>query len=262
MISVSRLAVVSLAVLALSACQRPAEEETKADAASPAAPAAAAPTAALPAADANSPEQLSQAFRAAWDRAPPATSPAPEESGGGAFTYASGELTPLGGDRYAFISKGAGEEGHVSPGALAVHYLQRTPDGFRRVDAAPLIVVGGTFGKAPDWSVRPGLLPNPAIIAESGGTWQGYTCAGAAVIELTPERPVLRADYVRLYYTDDGAVEDPKQAETMEGRLVPGTPGRDFAVQYSGASRARVVWRLGADGTYRPADTPADLPWC
>lgn len=262
MISVSRLAVVSFSVLALSACQRAADDKKTADAASPSPPAAAASSAVLPAVDVNSPEQLGLAFRAAWDRAPPATSPAPEESGGGDFTYASGRLTPLGGDRYAFVSDGQGEEGHVSPGAIAIHYLQRTPDGFRRVDAAPLIVPGGTFGNAPDWSVRPGLLPHPAMIAESGGTWQGYTCSGAAVIELTPERPVLRADYVRLHYSDDGAVEDPKQAETMDGRLVPGTRGRDFAVQYSGASRARVVWRLGGDGTYRPVDAPADLPWC
>lgn len=257
MTSSFRLAAVSLAVLALSACQRPAEEKT----AEAAAPPPAAPTSALPAVDLDSSEQQGLAFRAAWDRAPPATSPAPEQSGGGAFTYSSGKLTPLGGDRYAFVSDGQGEEGHVSPGAIAIHYLQRTPDGFRRLDVDPLIVPGGTFGNAPDWSVRTGLLPGPAIVAESGGTWQGYTCSGSAVVELTPERPLLRAGYVRLFYSNDGAVEGP-QAQTLEGRLVPGTPGRDFAVQYSGASGARVTWRLGADGTYKPVDEPADLPWC
>lgn len=260
MSSVSRFAVVSLAVLALAACQRPAEDKAAETAPAPTAAPAATP-ATLPAVDVNSPEQLGLAFRAAWDRPPPVTSAVPGEDDGGSFTYESGKLTPLAGDRYAFISKGTGEGGHVSPGALAIHYLQRTPDGFRRVDADPLVLVSGTFGNAPDWSIRTGLLPNPAVVAESGGTWQGYTCSGATVVELAPERPVQRTGYVRLFYTNDGAVEGP-QAKTMEGRLVPGTPGRDFAVQYSGASRARVTWRLGADGTYKPIDEPADLPWC
>lgn len=259
MTTFSRLAAASLAVLALAACQRPAEDKAPETAAPPP---VAAPAAALPAIDLDSPAQQALAFRAAWDRAPPVTAPAPEESGGGDFTFAAGKLTPLGGDRYAFVSDGQGPDGHVSPGAVAIHYLQRTPDGFRRLPADPLIVDGGTFGNPPDWTIQQGLLPGPALVASSGGTWQGYTCSGASVVELTPERPVLRAGYVRLYYSNGGAVEDESKAQEMEGRLLPGTPGRAFVVQYSGASTARVTWRLAADGTYRPADEPADLPWC
>lgn len=256
----SRLAAASMAALALAACQRPAED--KAPEASGPPPASAAPAAPLPAVDVDSPAQLALAFRAAWDRAPPVKAPAPEESGGGDFTFSSGKLTPLGGDRYALVSNGQGEDAHVSPGAVAIHYLQRTPDGFRRLPAAPLIVDGGTFGNPPEWTLQQGLLPNPALVATSGGTWQGYTCSGASVVELTPERPVLRAGYVRLYYSDGGAAEDESKAREMEGRLLPGTPGRAFVVQYSGASQARVTWRLAADGSYKPVDEPADLPWC
>jgi hypothetical protein len=255
------LTVASLAVLALAACQQPAETEQKSagNAAVPG-PAADAPT--LPPANLEDPQQLALAFRAAWDRAPPAKAPAPEQSGGGDFTFSAGKLIALGGDRYAFVSNGQGGDGHVSPGAVAIHYLQRTPDGFRRGDATPLIVDGGTFGNPPEWTIQPGLLPAPALIATSGGVWQGYACSGASVVELTPERPVLRADYVRLNYSNGGAVMEGQNAEEMEGRLVPATPGRDFAVQYSGASTARVTWRLAADGTYKPANEPADLPWC
>lgn len=251
--------VASLAVLALAACQEPAENGQKADTAAPAV-VAVAPT--LPPANLEDPQQLALAFRAAWDRAPPAKAPAPEQSGGGDFTFNAGKLLALGGERYAFISDGQGQDGHVSPGAVAIHYLHRTPDGFRRADARPLIVDGGTFGNPPEWTIQQGLLPAPALIATSGGVWQGYACSGASIVELTPERPVLRADYVRLNYSNGGAVIDDKAAEEMEGRLVPATPGRDFTVEYSGASTARVTWRLAADGTYKPANEPADLPWC
>lgn len=260
MTTLARLATASLAVLALAACQQPAEEPNAGKTAT--APVTAPVAAPLPAIDLNDPQQLASAFRAAWDRAAPAKAPAPEQSGGGDFTFTGGKLVPLGGERYAFVSDGQGGDGHVSPGAVAIHYLERTANGFRRVDAAPLIVDGGTFGNPPEWTIQQGLLPAPALVATSGGTWQGYSCSGASVVELTPQRPVLRADYVRLYYSNSGAVLDDKAAEEMEGRLVPATPGREFAVQYSGASTARVIWRPSADGTYKPTNEPADLPWC
>lgn len=258
--TLARLATASLAVLALAACQQPAEEPKAGTTGAASAPAPAATP--LPALDLNDPQQLTAAFRAAWDRAAPAVAPANENSGSAAFTFTTGKLVALGGERYAFVSDGQGDDGHASPGAVAIHYLERTAEGFRRVDAAPLIVDGGTFGNPPEWTLQPGLFAAPALIAASGGTWQGYSCSGASVVELTPARPVLRADFVRLNYSNGGAVLDGQTAEEMEGRLVPGTPGRDFTVQYTGASTARVIWRLAADGTYKPANEPADLPWC
>lgn len=260
MTTLARLATASLAVLALAACQQPAEEPNTGKTGAASAPAPAATP--LPALDLNDPQQLTSAFRAAWDRAAPASAPGPEHSGSDAFTFTTGKLVALGGEQYAFVSDGQGGDGHVSPGAVAIHYLERTPDGFRRVGAAPLIVDGGTFGNPPEWTIQQGLLPAPALVATSGGVWQGYACSGASVVELTAQRPVLRADYVRLNYSNGGAVMDGDTAVEMEGRLVAGTPGRDFTVQYSGASTARVNWRLAADGTYKPANEPKDLPWC
>lgn len=205
------------------------------------------------------PATLSQAFQAAWDRSPPAVSPTPEESGGGHFTYDQGQLFPLGSDRYAFVSEGAGEEGHVSPGAIAVHYLTRTANGFRRADVDPLIYSGGTFGNPPDVALRTDLGANPILQAESGGTWQGYTCSGADLIELTSAGPVQRTDYVRLHYSSGGARGD--EGEEMDGRIVRGASDGEFQVQYSGATDATVTWRRGADGGFKPVNEP-DLPWC
>lgn len=254
--SISSPLIVSLMALAVAACQQP-EPEAAAPASAEAAPPAApvGPTAPISAAE------TVQAFRAAWDRAPPVTRPAPDESGGGSFTFSGGQLTPLGGDRYALVSEGSGEDAHVSPGALAIHYVTRTANGFQRADVAPLILTGGTFGKAPDWSVRQGLLAGPALLAESGGTWQGYSCSGADVVELTPAGPVLRAEYVKLHYSDASGNPNSDGGQ-VDGRFEPGAPGRDFKVRYVGSASALVTWRLGADGTYKPVDEPADLPWC
>lgn len=248
--------IASVLALSVAACQQPQPEAPKDDraASTPVAPPV-GPTAPLSAAE------TAQAFQAAWDQAPPVRRPAPEESGGGQFTFDSGRLTPLGGDRYALVSEGQGEDAHVSPGALAIHYVTRTADGFRRADADPLILTDGTFGKAPDWSIREGLLPAPALLTESGGTWQGYTCTGADVVELTPQRPILRAANVKLHYSDASGNPNSDGGQ-IDGRFEPGAPGRDFKVRYVGSRSALVTWRLGADGTYTPVDEPADLPWC
>lgn len=248
--------IAGLMVLSIAACQRgETEKAAPAPVETPPVAAPVGPTAPLSAAE------TVQAFRAAWDQAPPVRRPAPEESGGGQFTFEAGRLTPLGGDRYALVSEGSGEEAHVSPGALAIHYVARTPDGFRRADAEPLIVTGGTFGNPPDWSIRQGLLPGPALLAESGGTWQGYSCSGASVVELTSERPILRAEYVKLHYSDASGNPNSDGGQ-VDGRFEPGTRGQDFKVRYAGSASALVTWRLGADGTYKAVDEPADLPWC
>lgn len=256
-----RLILLSAAsVLILAGCDRQAASGPDADTAPPT-PATASTPAAAP--DLPPAELTGLAFRAAWDRSPPVALAGTEANNGGegGFSVTEGKLTALGGDRYALISSGSGvDAGHVTPGVLAIHYLTRTPDGFRRADGQPLLVYGGTFGNPPDWDIRHNLLPNPVVVAESGGTWQGYTCSGAELVELTPQGPVRRSDYLRLNFSSGGALGD--KGQEMEGRIEAGTPGRDFRIQYSGASRARVTYRLNAQGLYAPIDEPADLPWC
>lgn len=248
------------ALILVAGCDRQAASGPETDAAAPQPAPAAAPATApdLPTA-----ELTGLAFRAAWDRNPPVALAGTEGNNGGegGFSITEGKLTALGGDRYALISSGSGvDAGHVTPGVLAIHYLTRTPDGFRRADGRPLLVYGGTFGNAPDWDIRHNLLPNPVVVAESGGVWQGYACSGAELVELTPQGPVRRSDFLRLNFSSGGALGD--KGQEMEGRIEAGTPGRDFRIQYSGASQARVTYRLNTQGLYAPVDEPADLPWC
>ncbi len=219
------------------------------------APAIAPPAAGAPASAATD----AAAFQAAWGSAPPVLWRAPDaKADEEPVTYSRGELVPLGSDRYALISEGQGGDGHVSAGALAVHYLTRSGTGFSRTGAWPNLVVGGTFGSPPQWSVRTDLTPAPAVVTEAGGTWQGYSCSWSDVVELTPERPVLRADGIPVAYSSDGARGD--AGEEMEGELTPDMKGRSFSVRYSGDRSVAVRYAL--QGERYEAMTRPELLTC
>ncbi|MNV10484.1 hypothetical protein D3C71_1010130 [compost metagenome] len=199
------------------------------------------------------------AFRAAWGAPPPIERNETTDGQTEHRTYRSGKLIPLDGDRFAFISEGHGGEAHVSAGALAIHYLKRTGDGFERVGSWPAFLVSGTWGSPPEWKIRTDLTPSPTVIAEGGGTWQGYTCSWAHVIELTPQRPVIRIDQIGMSYSDGGARVD-GSSKSMEGVLIPGQKGKTMRVRYTGDVDETVTYAKVGE-VYDPVNLP-DLPSC
>ncbi len=199
------------------------------------------------------------AFRAAWDGPPPIERD--EKTGGQTErrTYRSGKLIPLHDGQFALVSEGQGGEGHVSAGSLSIHYLRRTPAGFERTGSWPSILVTGTWGSPPEWTIRNDLMPFPTLVAEGGGTWQGTTCTWAHLVELIPERPMVRVNQIGLSYGDGGAREE--GAETsMEGVIMPGERGRTIRVRYTGDVDATVTYAKVGD-VYDPVNLP-DLPGC
>lgn len=164
---------------------------------------------------------------------------------------------PLGGPRYALVSDGQGDPSHAGAGALSIHYLTRMGDEFERIGAWPDLVISGTFGTPPEWTVRSDLMPSPALVASGGGTWQGYTCSWADVVELTPERPIVRAEGLHLAFDSAGAKGD--SGERYKGEIQPGQKGQTFAVRYSNLERPVTYARVG--DTYDPVAMP-DMPWC
>lgn len=231
---------IALLVLALAGCGRPADK------------AVAAPTTVTKTAS-----DLERAFQAAFGSAVPAVRVVARDGDTETtLRYRPAMLVDLG-DRTALISEGRTEGCHGCYGALAVHYLYRLPGGgFRLVGAWPEIVDGTSFGAPPDWKLRTDLFPAAAIEATGGGTWQGCTVAKAAFVELTPERPVLRARDVLTAWTTDTTDEAP-----LEGKARPLRPGRSFAMDYEGAGRLTVEYRRMGE-TYRPVGTQAALPEC
>ena len=251
------LPIAALSILAATAaCQR------REDAPKPAPAPAPAVAAAAPAVEHLDQKTLeTMAFRAAWGAPPPVThASSTKDTGNVSITYAAGKLTPLGGDRYAFISDGKGGESHVEGGALAIHYLKRTATGFERIGAWPEFLLDGTFGAPPEWTVRTDLTAAPAILTDSGGTWQGYTCTWSNVIELAPDGPVIRADTIPVGYDSSGAAVDAKDAEEMEATIAPGEKGRSFVVRYTGDRKADVTYALS--GAKYVATTKPDLLTC
>ena len=206
-------------------------------------------------------EAETRAFEAAWEAGPPVTASDARlndeddnrwpEPVAGRFEFREGQVVRLSTDLYALISSGHAVGGGTNArGALAFHYLSRTEDGFRRLDVSPIFIAGGTGGEPPAFTVREGLMPAPAVILTTPGG-----CAKSQIVELTPSHPVLRASDIPTARTTAGS-EGAWEAEFQPGRV-----GRDFEVQYSGASEATATWILTDMGTYRPA-TPPRLPGC
>lgn len=244
-----------VACLVASACDR--HEDPPATVA--VAPAAVAPAIAPPPVATLSPEQLTAlAFRAAWGGPPPIERTETHEGQTDTRTYRSGRLVPLGGSRFALISGGQGGEGHVNAGSIAVHYLTRVGEDFERVGSWPGLLVSGTWGQPPEWSVRTDLMPAPTLVIEAGGTWQGYTCTWAHLVELTPARPVVRVDQINTGYDSGGALGD--AGESVEGRILSGRKGETFRVRYTGDRTATVTYAKVGD-EYDPVDLP-ELPGC
>ena len=241
------LALILGALLATTACQgevtkEPAVDETEGlDASGPAV------------------QPLSQeeantlAFRAAWEAAAPVTASDPAEGGlEGSFEFRQGVARDLGAGLFAFVSSGVGEDG---AGAVAIHYLVRTEDGYRESDVDPLFVSAGTGGD-PQWAVRTDITPQPLLVVQSRATGSGRTCTNAVLVELTPSHPVLRAEAVPMEVASAEGGDDALTSAFERGAL-----GRDFTVQYSGASDAEVSYVFTDMGFYRAMNAP-NLPDC
>lgn len=250
--------VVALSFLLLAGCDRSPKADAAVD--SIRAKVDSTPVVARTIAEPLTSDQLTAlAFRTAWG------GPAPIERSEGAGnqsdtrTYRSGRLIALDGGRYAFISEGQGGGGHVNAGSLSIHYLQRTGDRFTRIGSWPGFLVSGTFGNPPQWKIRTDLTPSPTLVAEAGGTWQGYSCGWAHVIELTPDKPIVRIDQIATSYSDSGAREE-GETKSMEGVLIPGQKGRSIRVRYTGDVDAIVVYAKVGE-SYDPVNL-LDLPSC
>ena len=105
--------------------------------------------------------------------------------------------------------------------------------GFQRGgDQRAFLGVGNGFGRAPDYSLRTGLLNFPTMMVQAGYTGQGYTTSWQTLIEITPDGPVTRAEVETLQDTT-GASYDALKPCVLEGTIRPSRTGGDnFFVDY------------------------------
>ncbi len=227
------LAPLAVAAVLLGSCQRPA----------PAAPAARH-------------SELDAAFAAAWGSPAPVVRVVERDGERTTLRYAPQSLITLG-DRLALIS-GAQTDGCRScRGSLAIHYLERTPEGLRVVGAWPELADGAAFGSPPAWKLRTDLFPAQALELSASGGWHGCTVAWADYVELTRDGPVMRARHVLTAYDDAGA----DGSTQLSAEAVPGLRGESFTVRYSGAGPVDVLYRRRGEA-YLPLGPKPDLPTC
>lgn len=143
------------------------------------------------------------------------------------------------------ISHGQIEDaGHSDAGTIRVDYLTERDGRFTVVRSFPKVLELGSMGDLSDWSVSDRFTNLPVIVAEGGGTWQGYSCSMTALAELRPDGPVEVAS-IHSGYDNGGAVEG--AVTSAEGKIVDVVRNKGFTVRYTGsmAFDERYVWRDG-----------------
>jgi Short C-terminal domain len=179
-------------------------------------------------------EQLARAFEAAFGSRGEAVLRVESEGASEDVRYAPGRLIwPAFGP--VLVSEGKVQDpAHVSAGKIAVHYLRPAADRFELVRAFPAGVATGSSGRVARWSVSPLFSTWPVVVAEGGGTWQGYTCSFLTLTELGPSGPARLVD-VPLAYDDSGARADGEPPVSIDGKILNVVKNQSFDVVYSGS---------------------------
>lgn len=141
--------------------------------------------------------------------------------------------------RRVLVAKGTViDAAHVTSGKVAAVYF----DADGKVQSSHLKALeGGSSGAVTDVSVSARFGPLPMIVAEGGGTWQGYSCDMVSLVELTPGGPRELAD-VPTYYDDSGIDEKADTGVTLTGKVTNIQPGKSFEVVYSGSRSFTETW--------------------
>jgi hypothetical protein len=127
---------------------------------------------------------------------------------------------------------------HVTSGKVATIYF--SVDGKERSRNLKALE-SGSSGVIADVSVSSKFGPLPMIVAEGGGTWQGYSCDLVRLVELTPSGPREVAD-IPTYYDDSGVNPDANKGQTLTGKIGNIHPGKSFDIVYSGSRTFTETW--------------------
>ncbi|WP_298465851.1 hypothetical protein [uncultured Erythrobacter sp.] len=129
---------------------------------------------------------------------------------------------------------------HAEAGRLHITYFDK--DGEQSADY-PKAVVMGSWGRMGEWSTEQKYSEFPVIVAEGGGTWQGYTCGWTSWTELQPSGPV---ELLRLqtFYSNDGTGREPEEFEATIGSPAP---DGSFVVSFAGTKERSTKYRREGD---------------
>lgn len=203
----------------------------------------------------NSDAQLAKAFEAAFGKATEARLTAGDDT----RSYRPSRLLRVG-DKLVLLSEGTNvSDCHACSGALAIHYLRETSDGFAVAGSWPDLIRGYGWGRPPDWTVSETFNTYPTVVEEGGYTAQGCTSGGVTLTELRPDKPV-QTGLVRTGF------ENASGSGELNGQSIHGTVGnirkdQSFEVAYTGARSFTEKWVKMGD-VYRLESGETKMPQC
>ena len=241
------------AVLVLAGCQRHDAPAAKSQPGIPAPEKPPSHAVAYTAAD------LLTAFKEAYGQ------PAPVETAdqnGEKTVYNPAALIDITPEIVALIAKGEIPDGcHACAGSDSIFYMRHTGKSFELLGKWPSIAGQAEFGHAADWSQRNDLTKYPALMFTRGGGGQGCYSKGFDLVELTPSRPILRAENVITeseYVPGEG---EKTPARKINGIVSMNGPDHSLEVVYTGTDHFAEEFFLDGD-KWEPNPTKHAAPEC
>lgn len=197
---------------------------------------------------------LRAAFLGAFGSLPPATiTAADSDDVDESLKYEPDKIIPVE-DVLVLVSLGSLPEGaaHAFPGTLAIQYLKQTGDRYVPVGRATIVTGGFGFGKAPKWTLRTDLLPNPLVLVEGGFSGMGCNAEYQTVVEIAKSGVTKSDDILKSYEFGD---------TTVTSEVSGNKDGDGFDVTYRGAV-SRTVPYVRVDERWVPTKKIDDLPVC
>jgi len=191
--------------------------------------------------------------------------PAPVEmtDGNGSTTvYNPASLIDITPEIVALIVKGEIPDGcHACSGSDSIFYLRRTGQSFELLGKWPNLAGQAEFGHAANWSTRDDLTPYPSLFFTSSGGGMGCSITSSDIVELTPSRPILRAENVLTDLEYVPGEEDKTPARKLKGVISTSGPDHTLQVAYTGTEHFTLEYFLYGD-KWEPDPTKHPAPTC
>jgi len=173
------------------------------------------------------PPNAGQAFRIAFGHAAPATLKLDSED----VKYRPIALVDAGGTPVLVAQGSVVDAAHASSGKVATVHFKGQTVANKNLKA----LEAGSFGEMGQVTVSRKFGSLPVVVAEGGGTWQGYTCEVASLLELTPTGSRELVD-VPIHY-DDILLHPDGKGNDISGKFANIVSGKSFDVRYSGSRK-------------------------
>jgi hypothetical protein len=201
---------------------------------------------------------LLTAFKAAYGQPVPVQA---TDQNGDTVVYNPAALIDITPEIAALIVKGEIPDGcHACTGADSIFYMRHEGKAFELLGKWPDIAGAAGYGQAADWTTRSDLTKYPALLFTSSDGGQGCSTTGSDILELTPSRPILRAQNV-VTQLDYQPHEDETDSKHLKGVMSAQGPNHALRVTYTGSETFTLDYDPQGD-TWTPNPTGHAAPSC